>query len=602
MGTPNEAPEDRPGDDPAAAGERPSGVYQVLEGIGETPFAHNPASAETGEIALPPPEPAVAVPGGGVKKALMTSAAWTMAGWVIMQALRLISNIILTRLLFPDAFGLMGVVTVFIVGLHMFSDLGIGPAVVHSKRGDDPSFLNTAWTVQAVRGLFLWLCTWVIAWPVALFYDKPGLPSLAWMIPVVGLATAISGFNSTSLYLLDRHLAQARRVALDLANSVITMAVTITWVWLYPTVWALVGSNLIGAGLGMAFSHLFLPGPRNRFRWDRSALKEMFHFSKWIFFGTIFTFLGGQADQLVVGKLEVPGAGSGSGLELLGVYRIAVMLAAIPTTLLGTLASQLVFPLYNRVLHGGRGLREAFCKVHPAPSGFAAFIVTGLIAAGPTFIAIAYDWRYQEAGWMIQVLAVGAWFQMLEITDDALLWALGRAHVTAYSNAFKVVAILVLVPVGYWLGGIEGLIIGFVGSDLVRYGWSMLYLRRQGLPTLRYDVSFSVLIGVVSVACLFAGRAVAPPRFLPESAPSLAAAGPAVAAPAAPGTGFPATMPWGDLAVVHKKDWPRLWLRFGTEVGAVVLLWAIIFAVGWSRGMFRLSWDKGPSPAEEASP
>ena len=109
------------------------------------------------------------VPGGPfLKRALITSGAWTMVGWFVMQVLRFGSNLILTRLLFPEAFGLMSLVIVFIVGLHMFSDVGIGPSLVQSKRGDDPDFYNTVWTIQILRGLGLWLISVLVAWPASL--------------------------------------------------------------------------------------------------------------------------------------------------------------------------------------------------------------------------------------------------------------------------------------------------------------------------------------------------------------------------------------------------------------------------------------------------
>ena len=69
------------------------------------------------------------------------------------NGLRLVSNLILTRLLFPEAFGLMALVQVFIAGLNMFSDAGIRTAIIRHTRGDDPDFLNTAWTIQIIRGM-----------------------------------------------------------------------------------------------------------------------------------------------------------------------------------------------------------------------------------------------------------------------------------------------------------------------------------------------------------------------------------------------------------------------------------------------------------------
>jgi O-antigen/teichoic acid export membrane protein len=108
-----------------------------------------------------------------IKKLAIRGAVWTIASYGTSQILRFGSNLILTRLFIPDVFGLMALVYVFISGLHLFSDIGIGTSIIQNKRGDDPVFLNTAWTMQVIRGVGLWICSFLIAWPVAAFYAKP---------------------------------------------------------------------------------------------------------------------------------------------------------------------------------------------------------------------------------------------------------------------------------------------------------------------------------------------------------------------------------------------------------------------------------------------
>ena len=107
-------------------------------------------------------------------------ATWSMIGFVAGQALRFVGNMVLTRLLFEETFGLMLLVQAFLTGLHLFSDFGIGPSIIQNKRGDDPVFVNTAFTMQAGRGLILWMITWAGALPFAAFYNEP---ILAWILP-----------------------------------------------------------------------------------------------------------------------------------------------------------------------------------------------------------------------------------------------------------------------------------------------------------------------------------------------------------------------------------------------------------------------------------
>jgi Polysaccharide biosynthesis protein len=69
----------------------------------------------------------------------------------------------------------MAIVNTFIVGLAMFSDIGIGQNVIRHERGDDPDFLNTIWTIQVVRGLILAVIATLAAVPIARFYHQPEL-------------------------------------------------------------------------------------------------------------------------------------------------------------------------------------------------------------------------------------------------------------------------------------------------------------------------------------------------------------------------------------------------------------------------------------------
>jgi O-antigen/teichoic acid export membrane protein len=73
----------------------------------------------------------------------------------------------MTRLLFPEVYGLMTLVWAVLTGLQMFADTGIVPTIIRDKRGDDPDFLNTAFTTNVIRGFLLWAISFLIAYPMA---------------------------------------------------------------------------------------------------------------------------------------------------------------------------------------------------------------------------------------------------------------------------------------------------------------------------------------------------------------------------------------------------------------------------------------------------
>ena len=129
---------------------------------------------------------------------------WTVFGFGFNQGIRLASSLVVTRLLAPDAFGMMALVVVFLIGVELLSDVGLRGSVIHHERGDCPDFLDTVWTIQVIRGFALWLVCVAIAYPVSIFYQTP---ELAQLLPVAALTAVIRGFASTHIYTVNRHLS-----------------------------------------------------------------------------------------------------------------------------------------------------------------------------------------------------------------------------------------------------------------------------------------------------------------------------------------------------------------------------------------------------------
>src|ERR1017187_5882027 len=91
-----------------------------------------------------------------LRQRVLNAGTWRLAGYAIGQTIRFGSNLLMTRLLVPEMFGVMAIASLFIAALAMFSDLGVKQSIIQSKRGADPTFLNTAWIIQILRGVVLW--------------------------------------------------------------------------------------------------------------------------------------------------------------------------------------------------------------------------------------------------------------------------------------------------------------------------------------------------------------------------------------------------------------------------------------------------------------
>lgn len=426
----------------------------------------------------------------------LRASFWTIGGYSGSLVLRLGSNLVLAHLVDPEVFGLMVLIQTLLQGLAMFSDIGLGPSIVRDEKGEDPRFLNTAWTVQIIRGVVLTGIAMALAAPYAMFYEHPELVVL---VLVAALNPLISGFNSTKVFTHTRNLDVRTPTLLQLVTQTVSAAVMIGWAWFHPTVWALLVGGLVAAVMRMVFSHTVLKGVPNRLAWDREMRGRLFSFGKWILVGTILTFLASQGDRLLFGKLV--------SLEALGVYSIAVILAGVATQLVLQLGSAVVFPVYSAMLNQGKDIRPMFARVREPLLLGAGFVVACLMAGGEPLVRVLYPASFEGAGWMLQFLAAGGWFQVMGVSMGSALLAMGHSKATAVGNLAKLIGIGVLVPAGWVLGEFPGALIGLVLADGAKYAALAVVSRQRGLHGMRQEVVLTVAVAVTGGAgMLLAGE------------------------------------------------------------------------------------------------
>lgn len=388
-------------------------------------------------------ESVIEIDGGGEKSAVLNQSAIrvkqmstralvvrngisVLLGHGSSQVIRLVSNLVLTRLLVPDVFGLMALINLLMAGLEMFSDLGIGPCIIQNRKGDDPRFLNTAFTLQIIRGAGLWLATCLIAYPFSLFYNQPQLIAL---IPVAALVVFINGFASTSIWTLTRQLKLERVVALNVVSSLMGMTVSITWALAAPSAWAIIVGNLVAAGLTSLCSH-FLRPEKNHLDWEKDALQSLRMFGSAIILSSATWFLAGQAERLILGKYV--------SLAQLGVFSIALLMAESVATALREVINRVIFPTVSNAFRVDRGRAlQQYRKVRLVIVLVAVPMALFLILGSKMIVSILLDKRYAGASWMLQILTIRAVVGILNSPNSSLLMSDAKLKYFPVANGVR---------------------------------------------------------------------------------------------------------------------------------------------------------------------
>jgi len=429
---------------------------------------------------------------------VLRAGGWTLAGFALGQAIRFGGNLVMTRLLVPEMFGVMAIATMVMYGLALFSDLGLRQSIVQSRRGGEAAFLNTAWAVQIGRGFVIWGAALVIALGLALLnglvpaqsvYADPTLP---YVIAILSLCAVIAGFESTRLSEASRSLTLGRITQVDLAAQMAGMLCMLAWAAIDRSIWALVAGGLCAALARTLLSHRWLPGSANRWQWERAALREIIGLGKWIFAASILGFFVNSADRLVLGAL--------ASATVLGVYVIAFLIFNVVEQVLARIVGEVSYPALSEVARARPAeLRSTYYQFHLAV-GLPACLAAGvLMVSGEPLIAALYDARYAQAGWMLEVLALALVAIPFRVATQCFL-VLGEPRLMSRICVIRLAALGLLTPAGFHFFGLEGALWAIVLSYFSTLPTTIAFVVRHGLFDVRRELLLlpAVLLGMVA--------------------------------------------------------------------------------------------------------
>lgn len=418
----------------------------------------------------------------------MSSGAWIGAGFAVQKALQFGSNLILTRLLFPEAFGLMALATVFLVGLAMFSDVGIKPSVIRSEHGDDPDFLNTAWSIQVLRGIGLFMAGVAISYPISLIYGQPILFPL---LCVLSLTALISGFSSISLVTAERKLDFRSVTFVQIAGQAVLIFLLVSIAYFWRSVWALAVANVIGSFATLLLGYVALPRHSHRFVLSKAHALPLMSFGKWIFLSTIISYLGGEGLRAVQGAMISPAE--------FGVLAIAYTIAGIPNDLALRLAGSIGLPVmaetYRESPSKAFSILHQFRK-HSLIISMTMFAATAIPAR--ELIQFLYDARYHDAGGYMIATCLANAVASIGFGYGGAILAVGSFQ-SYFLSMLLITCLRVFgVLIGFHFAGIMGMIIGIAIANLISLFYYWYVTDRLGLRDFRLD--FTTLLGIALLA------------------------------------------------------------------------------------------------------
>jgi O-antigen/teichoic acid export membrane protein len=401
--------------------------------------------------------------------------------------IKFFSNILLAWFLTPDAFGVAAIVMVVLIGLSLLSDVGIADSIVRNPKGGEEDFYRSAFVVQLVRGLVLYLFVVLISKSVADFYNEDILQAC---LLVGGVSLITEGFYSTRAFVMQRNHQVKPLVILDISAQLITAVLVLIICFFNPTVWALIFAHIFSSVVRLIGSHYLAPMSFHGFKIRKKYFYEIFGFGKWIFLATLFHFVITQSDKLMLGKLVAPSE--------LGVYSIAAALAGISLMLSFNLGVRILYPVLSEAARESKDiyslkLDQVLRQLLPI---LLAFIML-TFAYAPPFFEYLYKSDYGPAGGITQLLAIMTWFMIVYDLYHKVPVSYGAPEYTAFCSFVTSVFRVLLSLLGFQAFGLPGFIVGLATGSVIGVSTVQVWMFRKGLVLSFYELKLSLFFFLV---------------------------------------------------------------------------------------------------------
>lgn len=365
-----------------------------------------------------------------VGKRARKGAVWSVLQIGGRQLISIGSTAILARLVTPDDYGLLGMVTTLTALLLVFSDMGLSWATVQRKELSQAQVSNLFW-LNAVAGLLLWgLCILLAPW-VASFYARDELQAVT---VALGATFVLGGLAAQPFALMTRRMQFKQIAKIEIAALAAAAMAGVAFALMGWGYWALVSQALVGQGvrllLALFSAELALQRPRGGV-----GTTSLVRFGGLLAINGLLIYFARNLDNVLIGKVW--------GTDALGYYNRAYFLMLLPSMLATGVLTGLMVPTLSSFQNDPARFGSAYRRAVRLVAFFGCPIAVGLALTAPEAVRLVYGEKWGAVVPMLMWLSIAGVTQPIYNTTGWLFTAAGKARLYLALTAFNAAALTV---------------------------------------------------------------------------------------------------------------------------------------------------------------
>ncbi|HZH71850.1 MAG TPA: lipopolysaccharide biosynthesis protein [Mariniphaga sp.] len=428
----------------------------------------------------------------------ITGFKWSFLDNIWKTGGQFVIGIILTRLLSPEDFGLIGMITIFIVIGQSLTNSGFGQALIQKKNADSIDF-STVYYFNIVASLLIYFILFISAPLIANFYNQP---QLVLLIKVICLSFVIDALGRIHLVYFEKNLDFKSQSIVGIISVLVAGVVSITMAYTGFGVWALVAHTVIKS-LVTTILFWWISKWRPMLAFSRTSLKTLFGFGSKILLAGLMNSIFQNIYYLIIGRVF--------SAQSLGYYTRAAQFKDMPVLTLTSVIQKVTFPVFSEIQDDNEKLVSGYTRAIRTLSAVVLPLMGFIIIASEPLIDIVLGEKWLPVVPYLNLMAAYGWMHIIYVMNHQIITVKGRSDYYLQIKVIDKILIVISILLTYRYG-IMAMIYGNMVVTILSYYIGNIYFNKVIDISLTYQLK-NILPFLTSAALLvFSGMIIA--RFI----------------------------------------------------------------------------------------
>lgn len=400
-----------------------------------------------------------------LKEKTAKGLGWGFVDNFVGAGVTAVVSILLARILSPEEFGLIGMITIFISLGASLMDSGFSGALIRKKGASDKDF-STVFYTNLILSIVIYALLFALAPTIAWFLNNEILSDL---IRVLGLSVIIISFTQVQKVTFIRKIDFKTQAIISLSASLVSGVVSIWMALKGFGVWSLVVQQLSKQAVVSILMWVFSSW-KPSLTFSISSFREMFSFGSRLLACSVISVIWNEIYSFVIGKMYNPVS--------VGYFVRADKFKSMVTSNIGQVVQKVGYPVMSSINDDPERQVRVYRKVVRLTMLLTSTLVLGLVGCAEAMIEVLIGPKWLPSAEFLKILAVSGLFLPLILSSVNVFNANGKSNITLILEIIKTLLAVIPVTLGIILD-INALLWGMAGVSVVSYLIHALFVSRE---------------------------------------------------------------------------------------------------------------------------